>query len=113
MTKMEASHDLVERLRQEARIHAQEALAANATIAEIYQICTGSTGEPGNWNGAEPVRQLAEQRAELLDQLKVAAALLHGMPKSLGYDHDARGFEAVIARISNATQQRNATGGEG
>lgn len=59
------------------------------------------------------VRQLAEQRSELLDQLKVAAALLHGMPKSLGYDHDARGFDAVIARIANATQQRNATGGEG
>jgi hypothetical protein len=39
----------------------QEARAANATIAEIYQLCSGGKGEPGNWNGAEPVRRkLAE-----------------------------------------------------
>lgn len=57
---------LIERLRLEAVMHAQEARTANATIAEIYQVCTVSTGEPGNWNGAEPVRRMAEQRAELL-----------------------------------------------
>ncbi len=42
----------------QAQIHAQEARTANATIAEIYQVCTGATGEPGNWNGAEPVRAM-------------------------------------------------------
>jgi hypothetical protein len=43
----------------------QEARAANATIAEIYQLCSGGKGEPGNWNGAEPVRRkLAELNAE-------------------------------------------------
>lgn len=47
---------LVERLKLEAQAHAQEARTANATIAEIYQVCSGSTGEPGNWHGAEPVR---------------------------------------------------------
>lgn len=52
---------LIERLKQEARIHAQEARTANATIAEIYQIVTGKTGEPGNWNGAEPVRKCIEE----------------------------------------------------
>ncbi|MBX9850042.1 MAG: hypothetical protein K2X64_12160 [Rhodocyclaceae bacterium] len=57
---------LVERLKLEAQSHAQEARSANATIAEIYQLCTGSTGEPGNWNGAEPVRKvLADLRAQL------------------------------------------------
>lgn len=35
----------------------QEARTANATIAEIYQLVTGKTGEPGNWHGAEPVRR--------------------------------------------------------
>lgn len=46
---------------QQAQIWKQEARTANATIAEIYQICTGGKGEPGNWNGAEPVRRrLAE-----------------------------------------------------
>lgn len=52
---------LVERLRQEAQIHAQEARTANATIAEIYQLVTGATGEPGNWNGARPVRELLDR----------------------------------------------------
>lgn len=51
---------LVERLKQEAQIHAQEARTANSTIAEIYRIVTGGTGEPGNWNGAEPVRKCIE-----------------------------------------------------
>ena len=41
----------------QARCHAQEARTANATIAEIYQVVTGATGEPGNWHGAEPVKR--------------------------------------------------------
>lgn len=52
---------LIERLKQEAEIHAQEARTANRTIAEIYQVVSGATGEPGNWHGAEPVRQLMAQ----------------------------------------------------
>ncbi len=57
---------LVERLRQEAQIHAQEARTANSTIGEIYALVTGRTGEPGNWNGAEPVRQyMANATAKL------------------------------------------------
>jgi hypothetical protein len=57
--------DLSDRLKLEAQTHAQEARTANATIAEIYQLCTGGTGEPGSWNGAEPVRKLVAQVAEL------------------------------------------------
>jgi len=60
----------IERLKQEAQIHAQEARTANATIAEIYRVCSGGTGEPGNWNGAEPVRA---RIAELESQLAAAA----------------------------------------
>lgn len=61
----------VETIKREAQIHAMEARTANATIAEIYQLCAGGIGEPGNWNGAEPVRQLAEQRAQLIEALKM------------------------------------------
>lgn len=64
---------LIERLKNEAQIHAQEARTANATIAEIYQIVTGKTGEPGNWNGAEPVRKCIEE-------LRLAARSLAGRP---------------------------------
>lgn len=63
----------IERLKQEAQIHAQEARTANATIAEIYRVCSGGTGEPGNWNGAEPVRA---RIAELESQLAAASSAL-------------------------------------
>ena len=42
-------------LKQQAKIHADEARGANDTIYKIYQAVTGATGEPGNWNGAKPV----------------------------------------------------------
>lgn len=50
-----------ETLKQEAKIHAQEARTANSTVNEIYQLVTGATGEPGNWSGAEPVRKRLAQ----------------------------------------------------
>jgi len=97
--------DLVARLKLEAQGHAQEARTANATIAEIYQVCTGSTGEPGNWNGAEPVRQLAEQRAELLEALR-------GLYDELERDHYGAGYAPEpdepmgIAKAALATQRK-------
>jgi hypothetical protein len=54
--EIERLKDLIEHLKIEAQGHAQEARAANSTIAEIYQCVIGSTGEPGNWHGAQPVR---------------------------------------------------------
>jgi hypothetical protein len=58
--------DLVERLKLEAQIHAQEARTANATIAEIYRAVTNGTGEPGNWHGAAPVvAELARLRTKV------------------------------------------------
>lgn len=63
---------LAERLKQEAQIHTQEARTANSTIAEIYRRVSGGTGEPGNWNGAKPVRELLDdQRARLSRQGEV------------------------------------------
>lgn len=44
----------------QAQIWKQEARTANDTIAQIYRLCTNGTGEPGNWNGAEPVRKALE-----------------------------------------------------
>lgn len=72
--ELERLNTLVERIKLEATIHAQEARTANATIAEIYQAVTGATGEPGNWNGAQPVIQ---RIADLESQL---AALQGGTP---------------------------------
>lgn len=58
--------DLNDRLKLEAQCHAGEARCANSTIYEIYQVLTGATGEPGNWNGAEPARKyVAAQQATI------------------------------------------------
>lgn len=68
---------LVDRLKMEAVGHAGEARTANATIYEIYQVLTGATGEPGNWNGAQPARKYVERTtariADLEAQVKAGA----------------------------------------
>ena len=62
--------DLINRLQLEAQIHAQEARTANATIAEIYQVVSGGTGEPGNWHGVEPVRTVMQEQREEITRLR-------------------------------------------
>lgn len=71
-SELRAAVDLAERLKQEAQIHAQEARTANATIAEIYKLVTGATGEPGRWNGAEPVREYMRAAVEKAESYREA-----------------------------------------
>lgn len=49
----------------QAKIWKQEARCANNTIGQIYQAMTGAKGEPGNWNGADPVKALVAERDAL------------------------------------------------
>lgn len=80
---------LIERLKSEAQIHACEARTANSIICEIYQSVSGAKGEPGNWNGAEPVRayiatkdaeiaRLENEKADLIVSLKSLYDLASG-----------------------------------
>lgn len=52
--------DKAERVRDNARAQAeswaQEARTQRATVHDAYQAATGATGEPGDWHGAQPVR---------------------------------------------------------
>jgi len=61
------------RLIMEAQIHAQEATTANATINDIYQLISGSTGEPGNWHGAEPVREYIDNVQTQIRRIRKSA----------------------------------------
>lgn len=79
---------LCERLRLEAQIHAGEARTANATIREIYQAATGSTGEPGSWNGALPVRAELERLRRDLSEARSALAAAQA-EAALGDDYGA------------------------
>jgi len=72
--EIERLTSLVDRLKLEAQVHAQEARTANATIYEIYQLVTGGKGEPGNWNGARPVAALVAERDALRKALEGVVA---------------------------------------
>lgn len=76
--------ELAQRLRQEAQIHAQEMRSQRATVREIYQALTGSTGEPGDWNGAEPVRKLVAEREAELAMVTKSANLASDREQALG-----------------------------
>ena len=51
-----------ETLRQETEIWAQEARTQKTTVHECYTAATGGKGEPGDWNGAKPVKKLATRK---------------------------------------------------
>lgn len=108
---------LVDRLKLEAQIHAQEARTANATIYEIYQCVTGGKGEPGNWNGARPVAALVAERDALLAPFKHIDALdwdyiINLMICNVRHPQDAQNLiwleamKALRAAISPASHQR-------
>lgn len=87
---------LYDACKQQAQIWKSEARCANHTIGQIYQLVTGRTGEPGSWNGAEPVRRLIAERDELvrtLDELADAVAAEVNEKGGGGY---------VLARLSDA-----------
>ncbi len=99
-----ADADLIDRLRQEAQIHAQEARTANATIAEIYRAVTDGTGEPGNWNGADPVRaRLAADKARIAELEAALAELRDWYQEHTGLP--ACRANAVLAQKGDANGQ--------
>lgn len=91
---IEALQARADNLKQQAKNWAHEARAANSTIEEIYQLCTGATGEPGNWHGAEPVRKLVAEINKL--ECDYADQVLRAM--SAEAERDALAAELAAAR---------------
>lgn len=48
-------------LEQQAVQWKGEAMAHKSSLHEAYQVLTGATGEPANWNGARPFKQFFEE----------------------------------------------------
>lgn len=65
-------------LKMQAEIWAQEARAQRTTVHDIYRLCTGGKGEPGDWNGAEPVRELVARADRLEAALRDAIECVEG-----------------------------------
>lgn len=114
--RLAKAESLSDQLKLAAQVHAQESRTANATIAEIYQLVTGATGEPGDWNGAEPVRtyiaQAESKLAEATKQLKLsdelasaAVSSYHELQENLA-EAEARTVE-VLSDKNEAYRQRN------
>ena len=75
---MSLSAEEVEAMKLQAQVWASEARAQKATVHACYEAITGKTGEPGDWNGAEPIRRyVAEER----DALALSQGRLLGMLK--------------------------------
>ena len=65
--KIQKLEDLVERLKLEAQIHAQEARTQEGTVLKIYQ----SLGiQKGTWDGASPVIEWRDQAADMISRLE-------------------------------------------
>lgn len=102
-------------LRQQAEQWAQEARTQRSTVLQSYQAATGATGEPGDWHGAEPIRErlssLGDQNKRLREALEpFATAEMRGQSshillgqhmtdgrKVLHLIIDGDGFEAINA----------------
>ncbi|WP_048647521.1 hypothetical protein [Nitratireductor soli] len=66
--EIERLTNLTDQLRMEAQLHSGEARAANASLREAYQAVSGGRGEPGSWNGAEPIKaEVSRLRAKLAE----------------------------------------------
>lgn len=79
--------DLVERLKLEAKVHAGEARGANHTIAQAYQAVTQGAGEPGNWNGAKPIKAELERLRKTLTDINTLAAASGAVESAQKLDH--------------------------
>jgi hypothetical protein len=66
---------------REAQQWKMEALAHKSSLHEAYQAVTQGRGEPGNWNGAQPIIQELERlrrgRDRMIELLHVAADFIH------------------------------------
>ena len=69
----------VEALKLQAQVWASEARAQKATVHACYEAITGKTGEPGDWNGAEPIRRYVAER----DALALSQGMLLGALKNI------------------------------
>lgn len=75
-------------------------------VGGSYPMASKPEGEYVEYDDhVEIVRQLAEQRAELLEALNRAQTWVQ--------NSDPHAAKFIASAIANATQQRNATGGEG
>jgi hypothetical protein len=104
-TEIKRQRNLVDRLRTEAQTHSGEARTANSSLHEAYQAASGSRGEPGNWNGANPIKDEIERlRTKLAEAEELANRSLRRLvelskPGSLGAfaARDAAVARAVLA----------------
>lgn len=84
-------------LKQQAQCWAQEAKAQKATVYEAYRVCTGNTGETGDWNGAEPIRALAAERDRARTVLRQA---LEALIQTTKPTYQRGGYQSITSAIA-------------
>ncbi len=111
-SRLAAANATIERLKLEAQGWAMEARAQKATVHACYEIVTGKTGEPGDWNGADPLRKYVAGLQDTIERLSapVSDEELEPLHEKYGYFqfHDAQG--AVSLKFANALIAARAQG---
>lgn len=108
ITELEAE---VAATKQQAQIWKMEADTQKATVHEIYQLCTGATGGPGDWNGANPVREVVTERDILQGQLTMRSVELSALRQAIkdkgGDEHSPTqwAYDQACAALSNHKAQ--------
>lgn len=81
-------------LKQQAIGNAQEMRTQKSIVREMYQVFTGATGEPGDWNGAEPARKVMAELAALRE----GATVTYRVEFQWGH---SKAWEAVPAHVGD------------
>lgn len=107
--------DEYRQLDDECQIHRGAHLVIDQIVmgAGVFEVEVDGGLEPAWENTSAAVRQLAEQRAELLEALQWYVENDDTNIGQQGNEFWELGLDRARAAIANATQQRNATGGEG
>ena len=105
--EIERLRNLTDQLQQQAEGWAQEARTQKSSLHDAYQAVTGATGEPGDWNGAEPIKRAFTQQAEKIEALRKALepfadACIHLHPSQPDDGLTLDGFEAGDFRRARA-----------
>lgn len=73
IAELEAERDAI---KLQAQGWSMEAKAQRGTVRDSYQAVSGAAGEPGDWNGAEPIRGIVAERDALRAELDAIRAQL-------------------------------------
>jgi hypothetical protein len=105
--ELEAERDS---LKLQAVAQAQEMRSHKSSLHEAYQYITGATGEPGNWNGARPIKEAVDKLRQALtaerQRREAVEAIARDHVVKTTFQTFARELKAYFARYPSGSDNR-------